>query len=159
LTPPLLMESSPETAPELAKSTRTTRVLDCVAAAHGSDMDSHHVATEQLYTMSPNEQDVFQTILKPDDSYDETGTYWADLPLLRRIKFVNRVNNEEAKKEWSATWNMFKRDPLSPLGYYMRNMVVPGLGLLLEGYVLFSIGNIKPLLQAAFSECWKHRTV
>src|SRR6201996_1438084 len=34
-------------------------------------------------------------------------------------------------------------------------MVLPGAGLGLEGYVLFSIGNIKPLFQAAFPDCWK----
>ena len=74
-----------------------------LAAPHGPNMDTHHVATEQLYAMSQNEQGVFQTILKPDDSYDENGTYWADMPILQRIKFVNKVNNAEAKKEASAT--------------------------------------------------------
>jgi len=110
-----------------------------LAAPHGPNMDSHHVATEQLYAMSQNEQGVFQTILKPDDSYDEHGTYWADMPIMKRIAFVNKVNNAEAKKEWNSTLAMIKKDPLSPLGYYMRNMVIPGMGLLLEGYVLFSI--------------------
>jgi len=28
---------------------------------------------------------------------------------------------------------MFKADPLSPFSFYMRNMVIPGMGLLLEG--------------------------
>ncbi|KAH0014606.1 MFS general substrate transporter, partial [Aureobasidium melanogenum] len=126
-----------------------------IAAPHGPNMDGHHVATEQLYAMSQNEQGVFQTILKPDDSYDENGTYWADMPIMQRIKFVTKVNNAETKKELSATWAMIKRDPLSPIGYYFRNMVIPGAGLLLEGYVLFSIGNVKPLLQAAFPRCWK----
>jgi hypothetical protein len=28
----------------------------------------------------------------------------------------------------------------------------------LNSYVLFSIGNIKPLLQAAFPACWKNYT-
>jgi MFS family permease len=130
-----------------------------LAAPHGPNMDSHHVATEQLYAMSQNEQGVFQTILKPDDSYDENGTYWADMPIMKRIAFVNKVNNAEAKKEWNSTMAMIKKDPLSPLGYYMRNMVIPGMGLLLEGYVLFSIGNIKPLLQAAFPACWKKETI
>jgi len=33
-------------------------------------------------------------------------------------------------------------------------MVIPGMGLLLEGYVLFSIGNVKPLFASAFPACW-----
>ena len=32
-----------------------------------------------------------------------------------------------------AIGRMIKADPLSPLGYYVRNMVIPGMGLLLEG--------------------------
>ena len=59
------------------------------------------------------------------------------------------------------------------LGYYFYHCVIPGMGLLLEGcvywmfppqlcrlmrplfsYVLFSIGNITPLLQSAFKTCW-----
>lgn len=52
---------------------------------------------------------------------------------------------------------MFKKNPLSPLSYYFKNMVLPGAGLGLEGYVLFSIGNLKPLFQAegSFAKCWK----
>lgn len=83
--------------------------------------------------MDPREESVFKSILLPDDSYDETGTYWADMSIFRRIKFVNRVNNAEAKSELLATWRMFKKDPLSPVSYYVKNMVIPGAGLLLEG--------------------------
>ena len=52
---------------------------------------------------------------------------------------------------------MIKKDPLSPVGWYMRNAVIPGAGLLLEGYVLFSIGNLQPLFAApgAFTNCWQ----
>src|ERR1700749_4773513 len=54
---------------------------------------------------------------------------------------------------------MNKVDPLIPVSYYFRNMVIPGMGLGLEGYVLFSIGNVRPLLQAAFSKCWNKFTI
>ncbi|PSN63381.1 phosphate transporter HvPT2 [Corynespora cassiicola Philippines] len=105
--------------------------------------------------MSADEQDVFHALLHPDDIYDSTGTYWADLPLGQRLKFVSSVDGEEARKEASDIWTMFKADPLSPVAHYLKNMVLPGAGLGLEGYVLFSIGNIRPLLQDTFPSCWK----
>lgn len=106
-----------------------------LAAPHGPNMGEEHVATADIGDMSGNEAGVFQTILKPDDSYDANGTYWADMPIGKRIGFVSKVDSAEAKKELSSTWQMIKRDPLSPLGFYARNMVIPGAGLLLEGYV------------------------
>jgi hypothetical protein len=83
--------------------------------------------------MSNTEVGAFNRILRPDDIYDPEGTYWSDLPLRKRIGFVNKVNNEEAKREASIVWEMFKKDPLSPFGAYFRNFVVPGMGLGLEG--------------------------
>lgn len=106
-----------------------------LAAPHGPNMGNEHVATADIGDMSGNESGVFQSLLKPDDSYDESGTYWADMSIGRRIKFVSKVDAAEAKKELSATWQMIKRDPLSPIGFYARNMVIPGAGLLLEGWV------------------------
>lgn len=86
--------------------------------------------------MSPQEASVFQSILKPDDIYDENGVYWADLPIAKKLRFLNQVDGAEAKKELSSIGRMIKADPLSPVGYYVRNMVIPGAGLLLEGYVV-----------------------
>jgi hypothetical protein len=112
-----------------------------IAAPHGPNRTGHHVATRDAFidnamnAMNKGETDVFRSILLPDDSYDETGTYWADMPIMRRIKFVNKVDSQEAKSELKAIGRMIKKDPLSPIGYYMRNMVIPGAGLLLEGYV------------------------
>lgn len=83
--------------------------------------------------MNSEEKVLFDKLLLPADSYDSNGVYWADLPLWRRIKFVNNVDSAETKKELSTTWTMFKSDPLSPLCYYFKNMVIPGAGLLLEG--------------------------
>lgn len=104
-----------------------------IAAPHGPNVGGDHVATQDISEMSPNEQGVFSTLLRPDDSYTSSGVYWADLPYGQRIKFVTSVDNAEAKKELSSIGAMMKRDPLSPIGYYMRNMVIPGAGLLLEG--------------------------
>ncbi|KAK3068957.1 hypothetical protein LTR53_013082, partial [Teratosphaeriaceae sp. CCFEE 6253] len=135
-----------------------------LAAPHGPNMTGQHVATADIGDMSRAdmngaESGVFRSLLLPDDSYDEHGTYWADMPLGKRYAFVSKVDNAEARKELASIGRMIKADPLSPIGYYMRNMVIPGAGLLLEGYVLFSIGNVKPLLAAAFPGCWSKYTV
>ena len=106
-----------------------------LAAPHGPNMGGQHVATADLGDMNDKESSVFRNLLLPDDSYDEEGTYWADMPLMKKIRFVNKVNNEEAKKELKSIGRMMKADPLSPLGFYVRNMIIPGAGLLLEGFV------------------------
>ena len=120
-------------------------------APHGPDMTGTH---NPLEDMSLHEKGAFDELIRPDDSYTSDGTYWADLPLLKKIKFVSSYDAQEAKRELASIWSMTKKDPLSPVSYYFRNMVLPGAGLGLEGYVLFSIGNIKPLFQKAFPECW-----
>ncbi|KAI4235565.1 MAG: hypothetical protein L6R40_006427 [Gallowayella cf. fulva] len=124
------------------------------AAPHGPDMTGTH---DPIHEMTSNERQIFDYLLKPDDSYNENGVYWGDMPLLEQIKFVARGDAQETRREASNVWSMFKKDPLSPVSYYFKNMVLPGAGLGLEGYVLFSIGNIKPLFQAkgSFVECWK----
>lgn len=129
-------------------------------APHGPDVSGHHAPFQQPhFDMTHKESEIFQTILKPDDIYDENGVYWADLPLMKRFKFVSRVDRAETKREFASFWTMFKADPLAPIGFYFRNMVLPGAGLGLEGYVLFSIGNLKPLFQAAFPSCWSKTTI
>ncbi len=107
-----------------------------IAAPHGPNMDTDkHVATKNIHGMNLMEEEVFKSILLPDDMYDQaTGEYWADMPLPRQFQFVSHVNSAETKKELGTIWNMIKRDPLSPLGAYFRNMVIPGMGLGLEGY-------------------------
>ncbi|KIV92201.1 hypothetical protein PV10_06659 [Exophiala mesophila] len=123
---------------------------------HGPDVDGQHPPLKDPhFDMSQTEKEIFQTVLKPDDSYNDNGVYWADLPFLQRFKFVSKVDREETRREARATWEMFKNDPLSPVAFYFRNMVLPGAGLGLEGYVLFSIGNLKPLFQGGFPDCWK----
>ncbi|KAI0443651.1 major facilitator superfamily domain-containing protein [Xylaria telfairii] len=100
------------------------------------------------------EKQIFAHLLQPDDSYTPEGVYWADLPLAQRFAFVNKVSSEETKAELRSIWSMFKEDPLSPLSWYFRNSVLPGAGLLLEGYVLFSIGNLQPLFADVWNSCW-----
>ena len=81
-----------------------------------------------------DEKAVFGRHVYPDDNYDADGTYWADLPFWKRFNFVNSVNNKEAARELAIIGRMAKRDPLSPVSAYFRNMVLPGAGLGLEGY-------------------------
>ncbi|KAF2146432.1 uncharacterized protein K452DRAFT_262198 [Aplosporella prunicola CBS 121167] len=142
-----------------------------LAAPHGPNMNSEHVATADFTQMDPKEKGVFDFLLRPSDSYDANGTYWADMPLRQRIRFVGGIDSAEAKEETNHFWTMFKESGarwtgvLAPVGwivgahtlfyYYFKNCIIPGMGLLLEGYVLFSIGNVRPILEAAFKTCWK----
>ncbi|KAI4248267.1 MAG: hypothetical protein LQ352_005967 [Teloschistes flavicans] len=128
------------------------------AAPHGPDMTGTH---NPIHDMTMNERQIFDYLLKPDDSYNEQGVYWGDMSWSEQIRFVMKGDAKETKREASNVWAMFKKDPLSPVSYYFKNMVLPGAGLGLEGYVLFSIGNIKPLFQAkgTFPDCWKNETI
>lgn len=104
-----------------------------LAAPHGPNMGGQHVATADLANMKDGEASVLRSLLLPDDSYDEHGTYWADMPIRKRVAFVNKVDAAEARNELKSIGKMMKADPLSPVSYYFRNMVIPGMGLLLEG--------------------------
>jgi len=126
-----------------------------MAAPHGPDMSGHHQPlANPHFDMNEDEARVFSRLLKPDDSYDENGVYWADLGWVKRAKFVGKTDMAETKREFGNFLQMVKKDPLSPISFYFRNMVLPGAGLGLEGYVLFSIGNLKPLFKAGFPSCW-----
>lgn len=106
------------------------------AAPHGPNTTGHHVATQDIdirHDMSENEVSVFHSLLHPEDLYDANGTYWADLPLAQRYKFITAVDMQEAKEEASFFWDMFKKDPLEPIRHYFRTCVIPGAGLGLEG--------------------------
>ena len=117
--------------------------------AGSEDLDDYPVADA-----SPEERAIFSHVTRPDDCYTPEGVYWADLPLSQRLKFVNKVDREAASKELSTIGGMMKKDPLSPLSWYFRHAVIPGAGLGLEGYVLFSIGNLEPLFKQVWPECW-----
>lgn len=109
-----------------------------IAAPHGPNMTGEHTATEETFqnishNMNQNEKDIFNHLILPDDSYNAEGVYWADMGIAKRIGFVAKTDAAEASKELRSIGRMMKADPLSPIGYYMRNMVIPGAGLLLEG--------------------------
>lgn len=137
-----------------------TPVIGQIPVPHGpepeSDSDSSPSSSRDGTTAatSPHEKSIFRPITHPDDSYTPEGTYWADLPLGQRAKFVSRVDAAEVKKELSSIGSMMKKDPLSPVSWYFRNAVLPGAGLGLEGYILFSIGNLSPLFEAVWPTCW-----
>lgn len=129
---------------------------------------SSHAAPSQSSGSTPNEHhsnlnaaqsSVLDETLFPADSYtSDTKTYWADLPFWEKTKWVNAQSNAEARRELGEIGGMFKRDPLSPLRAYYNNYVITGLGLFVEGYTLFSVGNLKPLFKAVWPQCWKtHR--
>ncbi|KAI5287562.1 hypothetical protein KEM52_001528 [Ascosphaera acerosa] len=123
-------------------------------APHGPDMTGHNDPLDTLDTMHLHEREAFDSLIRPDDSYTPDGTYWADLSWGQKVKFVSKYDARESRREFMSFWKMFKEDPLEPIRWYFANMVLPGAGLGLEGYVLFSIGNIKPLFSAVWPECW-----
>ncbi|KAF5019884.1 hypothetical protein F66182_8088 [Fusarium sp. NRRL 66182] len=127
-----------------------------IPVPHGpADSDSEPNNThEPIAYATSDERRIFSHVTRPDDSYTEDGVYWADLPFAQRCRFVSKVDNDAAKEEAKTAWSMFKDDPLSPLSWYFRHAVIPGAGLGLEGYVLFSIGNLEPLFKAAWPDCW-----
>lgn len=97
---------------------------------------------------------IFRHLTHPDDSYTPDGTYWADLPLRKRIAFINMVDREEAAREFKAIAHAAKEHWSRPITWYLRNSVLRGLGIGLQGYVLFSIGNLKPLFASTYPQCW-----
>lgn len=104
------------------------------AAPHGPNMTGEHTATKNAVDdMDPNEAGIFKYLLLPDDSYDENGTYWADLSIAKRAKFVSRVDSAESRRELNNIWANTKKKPWWPFKAYFMNMVLPGAGLLLEG--------------------------
>lgn len=103
-----------------------------VSVPHGPETGDDHVSYPYAHN-AENEKAIFAYLLHPDDMYTDEGVYWADLPLGKRMKFVTKNEAEEARKEFTSFGRMFKKDPLSPVGWYFRNAVLPGAGLGLEG--------------------------
>jgi MFS family permease len=111
------------------------------------------------YHGEKDEKAIFRYLLHPSDAYTPEGVYWADLPLGKKLKFVHEVDGAEVKKELKNIGAMFIRDPFSPVSWYFSNAILPGAGLLLEGYVLFSIGNVGSLFSSVWPQCWSKYTV
>ncbi|CAJ2501992.1 Uu.00g048450.m01.CDS01 [Anthostomella pinea] len=121
---------------------------------HMAEEDQQYPPRGSTDYATDQEKQIFSHLTHPDDSYTPEGVYWADLPLAQRFAFVSEVDRAEAKTEAKTVLAMMKEDPLSPLAWYFRNAILPGAGLGLEGYVLFSIGNLQPLFEAAWPTCW-----
>lgn len=92
----------------------------------------------------------------------EQQEYWADRPSGicggTRLTSTFREELVENKHEISSVWNMFKNDPLAPAAAYWRTYGMPGIGLFLEGYVIFSISNNSTLFKQAYPKCWSKFT-
>ena len=97
---------------------------------------------------------LLQDELYPDDAYI-SGVYWADLPRAQRTKWMNRQYQQEAAREFHGVWQSFRQDPLAPFRDYFHNYVVTGLGFFVEGYTLFSVGNILTLFESVWTTCFK----
>lgn len=123
---------------------------------HGPDAASD---SDEFVGATEEERRIFSHVTRPDDSYTPDGVYWADLPLVKRMRFVHKVDSDAAVQELHSIGQMTKKDPLSPLSWYFRHAVIPGAGLGLEGYVLFSIGNLEPLFASVWPECWEDNNV
>lgn len=138
----------------LSHHRRHDPALGEIPVPHGPETGQEHDDYPMNDGTTDEERQIFSYLTHPDDCFTKDGIYWADLPLRKRITFVNRVHNEEALKELKTIGQMAKKDPLSPISWYFRNAVLPGAGLGLEGYVLFSIGNLEPLFSATWPQCW-----
>lgn len=55
---------------------------------------------------------------------------------------------------YSASVFVLMQDPLQPFVLYWKRNVIPGMGIFIAGYVLFSITNIHTLFQDAYQPCW-----
>lgn len=110
--------------------------------------------------LSPgHSEEELEEVLFPPDIYTEDKTYWADLPYLKKMAWVNRQSNSEAWRELKVLGKMIKKDPLSPVASYFGTYVLNGLGLFVEGFTLFSVGNLVPLFSAVWPQCWKEHQV
>ncbi|KAI6093884.1 MFS general substrate transporter [Hypoxylon rubiginosum] len=128
-----------------------------IPVPHGPETGTEHADFPSRHSANyatDYEKQIFSHITHPDDSYTTEGVYWADLPFWKRFSFVSKVDRAESADEAARIWAMFKNDPLSPVAWYFRNAILPGAGLGLEGYVLFSIGNLKPLFASVWGTCW-----
>jgi hypothetical protein len=91
------------------------------------------LASDPYANNSEHEREILKYLLHPDDSYTAEGVYWADLPLSQRLSFITSSDAAETSRELRAVGAMTKADPLSPFAWYIRNAVLPGAGMGLEG--------------------------
>ncbi|GAA5921231.1 hypothetical protein JCM1841_001645 [Sporobolomyces salmonicolor] len=115
-------------------------------------------STQSPHSGAPGNYDLLREALYPEDSY-EGEVYWADLPSKERRRWVNAQSNAEARRELKLIWEMFKRDPAEPFRQYFKKYVMNGMGLFVEGFVLFSIGNLSKLFASAWPACFSTHAV
>lgn len=125
-----------------------------IPVPHGPAVGNEHDHYPSGKHTAEDERQIFSYLTQPDDNYTPEGVYWADLPFSQRFSFINKVQNAEAASELRAIGSLFVKDPLAPVAWYFRNAVLPGAGLGLEGYVLFSIGNLSALFGSVYPTCW-----
>lgn len=117
--------ASVPTEPSNTNMSDLTRYNPDATEMYKGDMNSPYDAP----AMPSEAESAFNDILFPPDSYYH-GTYWADLPMGERMKFVNRQTGQILKDELIAVGRMFKRDPFSPISAYFSTYVVNGMGVL-----------------------------
>lgn len=116
------------------------------------------IAPQNISARNDSATAALNELLYPADSYTQDRIYWADLAWAEKVEWVTQQSNAEARRELGVIGYMFKKDPLSPLSTYTSNYVVTGMGLFVEGYVLFSVGNLTPLFKAVWPACWSKHT-
>ena len=159
-------EAAPADGAVPASGTQNTNISDATRyAPENADVDAGYPKYEPGATgmeLSPEVESAFRGILYPEDSFNSSGTYWADLPFREQWKFVQRTQNKEARRELGVMWRMFKADPFSLIREYFATYVLNGMGMFVEGYTLFSVGNVKKLFEATegdFKRCWKDHSI
>ena len=111
----------------------------------------HFPRMEQGDPQIPPDEDLLKDELFPQDMYSGT-TYWADLPLGQRIKWVNATSDAEARREFLLLLSELKKDPLQPIRDYFGTYVITGMGMFVEGNPpLYSVGDLTRRVYPLFS--------
>jgi len=119
--------------------------------ASSSTSSENEKLQAQQPTSSADLSSALDSVLFPADSFTPlpNHTYWADLPFGEKTRWINNQSNAEAKRELKVIGRMFKADPLSPFTTYMSTYFLSGMGLFVEGFTLFSVGNLTPLFKVS----------
>ncbi|CAL8460494.1 g23 [Coccomyxa elongata] len=48
----------------------------------------------------------------------------------------------------------YSSNPIARFFQFLASFLIPGLGMTCEAYVIFSVGNLKPIFQQAYPKCW-----
>lgn len=47
------------------------------------------------------------------------------------------------------------QNPAMQLTRWIASFAIPGIGMFMEAYFIFSVGNVKPIWEEQFPQCWK----